>query len=502
VKRKVYVFGLDGATWKIITPMLKNGKLPHLARLCETGSFGNLESISPIFSPIIWTSISSGKSPLKHGITAAQLNSKMVRCKRVWDILENYGYTIGLCGHLVTWPPRKINGYIIPDDLFSHGIETYPEELNFIRILADGVKNKKLTLGNYVEFLIKCLRFGIKSGSLFKAFAFMTYSKVQMYNYLERYYRLRFIKELFRNDLFIALKKRYKPDYSFYYNNLVDNCCHLYWKFMEPEKFVKVPVEEVKKYNGIISAAYSKADKFLGRVLEDIEDDAIIVVVSDHGFRAAEVTEEGWDYVIKTENLLKRLHITSRVSGYNLGSVTILKMKDKYKGGEADIVKMLKDITVGGEGSRLFDVSVDEFSNIHAAVRKKFKSMNGLTINLSGTTCVFEDIIEENDAKISGLHDLQGIFILNGKGILKGKKIYGATVLDITPTLLALLDMPVARDMDGKVIEEAISPDYLKDHPIKYIDTYEDGRKEEERFEDSELSEEVKERLKALGYYG
>jgi hypothetical protein len=64
----VVLIGLDGADWNIIHPLFERGKLPHIARFVEEGSWGVLETMRPTKSPVIWTSIATGKSMLKHGI--------------------------------------------------------------------------------------------------------------------------------------------------------------------------------------------------------------------------------------------------------------------------------------------------------------------------------------------------------------------------------------------------------------------------------------------------
>ncbi len=77
-------------------------------------------------------------------------------------------------------------------------------------------------------------------------------------------------------------------------------------------------------------------------------------------------------------------------------------------------------------------------------------------------------------------------------------------MLDITPTLLALCGLPVAGDMDGRVLTEAIDGDFLRGHPVRTIDTYEPaggsrGDADSEPVE-SPIDDEVRERLRALGY--
>jgi arylsulfatase A-like enzyme len=102
------------------------------------------------------------------------------------------------------------------------------------------------------------------------------------------------------------------------------------------------------------------------------------------------------------------------------------------------------------------------------------------------------------------MHDPTGVLALWGKDIAKGQELMDASVLDITPTLLALCGLPVADDMDGRVLTEAIDGDFLRGHPVRTIETYEpdggsSGDDEREPIE-SPIDEEVRERLRALGY--
>jgi predicted AlkP superfamily phosphohydrolase/phosphomutase len=65
---KVFVLGLDGATWDILDPLVRAGELPHLARLVERGASGTLRSVFPPLSPVAWTGVMTGKNSGKHGV--------------------------------------------------------------------------------------------------------------------------------------------------------------------------------------------------------------------------------------------------------------------------------------------------------------------------------------------------------------------------------------------------------------------------------------------------
>jgi predicted AlkP superfamily phosphohydrolase/phosphomutase len=104
-------------------------------------------------------------------------------------------------------------------------------------------------------------------------------------------------------------------------------------------------------------------------------------------------------------------------------------------------------------------------------------------------------------AASADMHRAEGTIIMEGPGILRGKRIEGATIYDIAPTVLVLAGLPVGRDMDGKPLTEVIAPSYLKARPVSHIETYETGaRSGDHEPVTSPVDEEAKEMLRSLGY--
>jgi predicted AlkP superfamily phosphohydrolase/phosphomutase len=101
----------------------------------------------------------------------------------------------------------------------------------------------------------------------------------------------------------------------------------------------------------------------------------------------------------------------------------------------------------------------------------------------------------------SGDHRMEGIFLGVGDAFKAGKRLEGLSILDIAPTVLYLLGLPVPRAMDGKVAADALSEAYLKGHSIGYTDVELLGRARGRSLGDSE-SEDIKRRLEGIGYVG
>ena len=110
IATRLLVVGVDGATFDRIDEM----DLPAFSRLAAEGSRGTLSSMEPMFSPLLWTTIASGKPPRDHGIHGFDVHADDALVPRFWDIAESQGLRIGVYKWLVTYPPREVDGFVVP----------------------------------------------------------------------------------------------------------------------------------------------------------------------------------------------------------------------------------------------------------------------------------------------------------------------------------------------------------------------------------------------------
>src|SRR5207244_2912847 len=105
--RKVLIIGIDGADWKIIDRLAAEGAVPNLAKLKKDGTWAELQSQEPILSPIIWTTIATGKTPDKHGVAwfmvdnpktggRMPITSNTRKVKAFWNILSGADIPVGV----------------------------------------------------------------------------------------------------------------------------------------------------------------------------------------------------------------------------------------------------------------------------------------------------------------------------------------------------------------------------------------------------------------------
>jgi hypothetical protein len=112
--RRLVVIGLDGADWSVLDPLLQKGELPRLARLVDTGVTGVLKSFEPSASPVVWSSIFSGKTPEKHGITGWHVaHAANRRAAVLWEMIAGADLESLVVNVPGTWPPGQIRGGLV-----------------------------------------------------------------------------------------------------------------------------------------------------------------------------------------------------------------------------------------------------------------------------------------------------------------------------------------------------------------------------------------------------
>lgn len=284
----VMVIGMDALDWNVLQPLLDAGKMPHFASLIAGSATGDLQTLIPLAqSPAIWTTISTGVFPERHGVTGflredaqgTPVTSETRKVKAIWNILGAAGRRIGLVGWLVTWPCEAVNGYMVSDYLqYNYGEidrfrgQTYPEAL-FERVKPFVVKREDLPQESLERFLD--LRPGDEQE---RGFAVALEDLRWTFAADETFARVGTV--LLRED---------PPDFFGIYFRGPDAVCHKYWGMRDidpsgPRRSAFTPT--VDRY-------YEYMDEVLGRLLPFTGEDWTVFVISDHGYKGATVLEDG-----------------------------------------------------------------------------------------------------------------------------------------------------------------------------------------------------------------
>ena len=356
--RRLLLIGWDGADWRFTNPLLDAGLMPALEGLIERGVIGNLASIRPLLSPLIWTSIATGKLPDKHGILGfiepdpvsggvRPASSQSRKVKAVWNILTQQGLRTHVVAWMATHPAEPIRGIAV-SPLFQRATAPHrqPWPLPSGSIHPDHLSETFTALrvhpGEFGEeeilpFIPRAAEIDQDRDKRLAGFAIILAECVSVHNAIT------------------WILEHEDWDFAAVYYDALDHFSHAFAAYHSPA-MEGVPERDREINRDVLAGAYRFHDMMLARLLELAGPEATVMLVSDHGFHSG--------------RLLPRR-------------------------------------------------------------------------------------IPREPAGPAVAHRPVGIFCLAGPGIRRDERIYGASVLDITPTVLALFGLPVGRDMDGKVLLQA-----------------------------------------------
>ncbi|MBD3367457.1 MAG: hypothetical protein GF405_04695 [Candidatus Eisenbacteria bacterium] len=509
---KVALIGVDGATWKVVDPMLRSGRLPNLASLVEEGSSGVLMSVSPMFSPRVFTTIASGKVADKHGVQgASDTTTDAVLVKRVWDILwEQNEWDYGLFEWYVTAPPfASPNGFNIPGPP-AIGIETVPEELCFVKEIEENAGGAQSGPLGMAGLALRSAAHGATVSRVVEL-AEVALLRFQGASRLDTYRREHDVIVGLATDAALWQLRRGDIEVLAGVYRSTDRLSHAYWRYYEPEEFSDTDPAALDRYRGTIEDIYAAVDEQFGRLRRYLGPDGIMMIVSDHGFRP-HLTVLAEPFSFRTETLLTEFGVDySDLSYVNLGYGFYLQPlttdEEKNASRREELARLFASAFIADTGDTAFMVSNvdepgtgDDYVKVHAtrpllaaAPRDpEIVTANGRSIRTTEFLTPTE---------ISGAHDFDGLIVACGPPFIPGGDIRDADIFDVTPTLLVALGLPVASDMDGTPLVSAMTPEFLAEHPHTVIESYEtEVRTKKEHSSMDEMSEEMKEQLRSIGY--
>jgi len=258
---RVVLVGVDGASWSVIDPLLAEGKLPNLAKLIARGVHANLETVEPVISPVVWTSIATGQPPEVHGVGDFFADTRRIASPTIFERLAVQGLRVGTYEWLVSWPPRELpGGFVIPDWL-RRDLRISPPDA-FTRA---GVSDYRYSNA------------GLRSRRGFHVASFRELAqRPAHWNALARSFDL------------------HAGAVSFY---AIDALSHRFWGDSFPEQFDadERPPSEAE-YAGTIRGAYASFDRALGEIVGALPAESALIVASDHGFEAAPEWRRVWSF--------------------------------------------------------------------------------------------------------------------------------------------------------------------------------------------------------------
>jgi hypothetical protein len=463
-RRKVLLVELNEITWTLVDPLIEQGRLPAFARLKHEGTWAAPLSVDlpPQLDPwITWTTVYTGRPQSDHNVFFLQQPPDTIRAKRIWELCDEQGLTVGVYGSLCSWPPRSVRGFYVPDT-FAPDTQTHPaslrpiQELNLtytrsIRLPADqdGVLFK-------AKLGARLVSLGLRPRTMARVARQLARERVEPH---ARWRRVA-LQPAVNFDFFRRLYRRHRPDFATFHSNHVAHYMHTYWKAMQPELFPQPATdEEVRHYGGAIRHGYETADALLGSVMRLLDRDTVLVVASSMGQQPYVSKLRRGKSIAQLRSLDRLLDIL----GVQGRARALSTMSDQFN------IYPDTGQTLQAVSRRLAAAYID------TPERPMFNLQtldNSLTVTLRhydevyedsrchfphrGTDGAyrFEDLVYSTGLVKSGFHHPQGVLLVYGPGIRRGGHIPACNNLDLAPTLLTLLGLPVPTEMTGRVLLE------------------------------------------------
>ena len=284
--RKVLLIGWDAADWKVIRPLMEAGRMPHIRRLVEEGASGQIATLHPPLSPMLWTSIATGKRPFKHGILGfseptpdgrgVQPVSNLSRTsKALWNIFSQNDLRSVVIGWWPSHPAEPIEGVMVSDHY--HRVsgpldKGWPLPANAVHpaelagTLADLRVHPDVLEPHMVEPFIPLAR------------------EIDQDHDGRLGLLLRTLAECMSiQNAAVWLMDRQKWDFFAVYYDSIDHFSHGFMKYHPPRQ-AWVEERDFELYHNVVSMAYQLQDQMLGTLVEKAGEDTTVILMSDHGF--------------------------------------------------------------------------------------------------------------------------------------------------------------------------------------------------------------------------
>jgi predicted AlkP superfamily phosphohydrolase/phosphomutase len=457
-KRRLLVMGLDSAPPELVFDKFRN-ELPNVRGLMEHGVYARMRSSDPPITIPAWMVMATSRNPGSLGLYGFRhrkgfsymdgwiANSLSVRAEKIWDILARAGMRVCVVGVPPSYPPTPVNGeliscFITPD---ANREYTHPPELK---------REIEALVGPYpfdVEFRTD------QRDQLLKDLHAMT----------ETHFRV--IEHLMTT----------RPwDFFIFVDIGLDRMHHAFWKYFDKEHPKHEPGNQ---YENAMLDYYKRLDEYVGRLLKRIDDDTVVVVVSDHGVKGMRgafcvnewLIREGYLVLKERPTSVVELEKTavdwSRTKAWAWGGYyarVFFNVKGREPQGiiepadfedERDkLARLLEQIT-DPSGRRmetraykpeaLYPVSIGDRPDLMVY-------FDDLYWRSAGTLGHSDIYLSENDTgPDDAVHSQHGTFILHDRQLKQRGQIPDIDILDIAPTLLERMRLPIPSSMEGKPID-------------------------------------------------
>jgi predicted AlkP superfamily phosphohydrolase/phosphomutase len=551
---KVFVIALDGATLDLIAPWAGAGKLKTLAAFFEQGVSARLESVIPPITGPAWASFITGKNPAGHGVgdwwykrdgsyDLLPVNATRIRTSTLWDLLSASGKRLAAINVPMTFPPPKANGVIVAGLLTPTNRGAYTSPESFRDELLKAVPDYRMNLETFyapgaVEAFLNDLRDLIRVRS--EAARFL-YRREAPDLFMVHYIATDWVQHALWHAMDTTHPKHNHAEARTY----GDSILKIYQQIdaelgnllaeVDPDTTVMVmsdhgfgPLYDYIYLNtwllqkGWLVLKNDAATRLkhlafnLGLVPTNLYRLASRLGLSSAAVGARKETQYN---LLKTFFLSSQNIDWSRTRAYSVGNIGqiflnvrgrepqgIVDPERDYQSTRAALIGQLRsELIHPKDGRSLADHIYRREEIYHGAFLEEMPDILVMPRNLefqaAGLSEFLSNRVAEPSFIYSGGHRLEGTLLMRGAAVRAKTELPSARLIDLLPTILYLMDVPLLKDFDGRVLQEALTEEAVRARSIRYADGEVKAFESENVYTDEE-SEAINERLRALGYLG
>ncbi|HKV12932.1 MAG TPA: alkaline phosphatase family protein [Thermoanaerobaculia bacterium] len=292
-QRKVIFVGLDGADWQLLDGYMASGAMPNLAALAREGRTGTLTTIHPPLSPLVWTTMMTGVSPLEHGVldftrrnpetgTIEPITTAERRVPAVWTMATERGKSVAVFGLWATWPAEPVQGLLVADRFssFTARDEQPPPGIVHPADREPWAREGLARAEREVDrAALEVYLPGLGEEEYGRALA-----APSPYAHPVSALRRILVETRAYHGLATSWIRQEKPDLAIVYFQGTDTIGHLFAPFAPPRQ-PSISPEDFARYSAVPESYFAEIDRLLGEYRKLAEDEgAVLMIASDHGF--------------------------------------------------------------------------------------------------------------------------------------------------------------------------------------------------------------------------
>ena len=531
--QRAVVIGLDGAAWHLIEPMIERGVMPRLGALRASGAWGGLTSTVPTYTPPAWTSAITGVNPGRHGVYGfveghaqhepSLMHSGKIRAPALWEIAGAQGARCGVYNVPLTYPPHDIDGWMV-SGMMTPG---YGErQRNFARPARLEADILSWAPGYVLDVNANYEQDWRDTGLAERVLESIRQRKVVLEHLLEA-----------------------EPvDLVFTVLEAPDRLQHVYYRYLDPSD-PAYPSPTAAAIRAAVERCFAALDDIVGLLADWAGPDGGVLVCSDHGFTAWEVSVhvnallQSWGYLKLKPGarllqsslaraavpLAKRLlprRFARAAKGRTFAAIDwsrtrafaspipqqglYVNLRGREPFGIVDPAELeaVKDDLV----TRFTELVGPDGKPVTDRVYRSQEVFSGDALEGAPDLLpVLRDHRFELDDELfhrnpftdvsdlpRGVHHPDGIVVVSGCGVSQGR--VDGHVTDVLPTLLYQAGLKVPEGLDGRVLTAAFEPSHLAARPVATTATVAKATRDEASPYSAEEEAMIEESLRGLGY--